>query len=134
MTGINVKTPISGLRDWRYEIDSENIGWAIIDSHGRKMNVLGRNQAEELARIIEQAETAAGLGELAGLVFISAKPDNFLAGADIDEFDGLENEFEVRGLVERLIALFDRIEKLRIPVVAAVNGYCLGGGLELALA
>ena len=122
------------LKDWRYTVDAENIAWATFDREKEKMNTLGRRPTEELLKIVEEAERAASLGEVVGLVFMSAKHNNWVAGADIREFEQVNTAQEARNFLEPAIALLDRIEALRVPVVAAIHGYCLGGGLEFALA
>ena len=65
---------------------------------------------------------------------MSGKPDNFIAGADIDEFLELRTAAEAEALSRDGQELLNRLEKLRVPVVAAIHGACLGGGLEAALA
>src|SRR5262249_14413452 len=69
-----------------------------------------------------------------GMVLISGKPDTFIAGADIDQF----LTFRLAADAERVSRLgqdlLNRLEKLRVPVVAAIHGACLGGGLEVTLA
>ncbi|MGA8436390.1 MAG: 3-hydroxyacyl-CoA dehydrogenase NAD-binding domain-containing protein, partial [Methyloceanibacter sp.] len=77
---------------------------------------------------------AAIHGEIKGLVLMSAKSTDFLVGADIREFSSFATEQQVKEVVKATLGLLDRIEKLPIPVVAAIHGFCLGGGLELALA
>ncbi len=124
---------VKDLKDWRFEIDFEDIAWAVFDRQGESMNSLGHRPTLELASIISKVEDAADKGEVRGLVIISGK-DNFIAGADIREFDNLGDTEQVAEAVTATIDLFDRIEKLRVPVVAAIHGYCLGGGLELAMA
>ena len=64
----------------------------------------------------------------------SAKPDNFIAGADIKDFLAIKSALEGETLSRSGQALLDRLEALPIPVVAAIHGSCLGGGLEMALA
>ncbi len=122
------------LQDWRFEIDPEGIAWAVFDREGETMNSLGRRATEELHQIVTAIEGAQSGGQLRGLVIISAKKNDFIAGADIREFDNLSDEAKVRDAVRQTIGLFDRIESLKVPVVAAIHGYCLGGGLELAMA
>ncbi len=98
------------------------------------MNALGRRPLEELGAIVEAVETAAKAGSVKGLVFISGKEKGFIVGADIREFDQLDTEAKVIEAIRPVNAMLDRIEKLPVPVVAAVHGLCLGGGLELILA
>jgi len=122
------------LKHWRFDIDVDNIAWAWFDTDGQRMNTLGREPVEELAQIISTVEDAAQRGDVKGVVFISAKPNNFIAGADIGEFDALRTEKDVEDVINPVIELFNRVERLKVPAVAAINGYCLGGGLEFAMA
>lgn len=125
---------LSSLKDWRFEIDFEGIAWAVFDRDGASMNALGRQAIEELGAIVQATEEAATRAEARGLVILSGKETSFIAGADIKEFEGFRTETDVRDAIEATKGLLDRIEALRVPVVAAIHGYCLGGGLELALA
>ena len=127
-------TPLPTLHDWRLSVDYEGIAWALMDREGERVNSMGRRFTEELGEIVKWAETAAIHGEIKGLVLMSAKPTGFLVGADIREFSRFATEAQVKEVVKELLQLFDSIEKLPIPVVAAIHGFCLGGGLELALA
>ena len=124
---------LSDLKDWTFTIDFEGIAWAIIDREGETMNSLGRRPTEELGQIVTAVEEAHA-GEIKGLVLISAKDSSFIAGADIREFEGFDTEDKIKDVVKETLALLDRIERLPVPVVAAMHGYCLGGGLELVLA
>ncbi len=71
---------------------------------------------------------------MSGLVILSGKEKGFIVGADVNEFDGFKTEAEVIDRLRHVLALFDRIERLSIPVVAGIHGVCVGGGLELVLA
>ena len=69
-----------------------------------------------------------------GVILMSGKTSGFIAGADISEFDAMADFTILPEALKRTHALFTRIESLQVPVVAAIGGFCLGGGLELALA
>ena len=127
-------TPLPNLQDWHFSIDFEGIAWAVIDRQGESMNSLGRRPTEELAEIVKAVESAAAAGEAKGLVIISAKESSFIAGADIREFQNFDTEEKIKDVVRQTLELFDRIDRLPVTVVAAIHGYCLGGGLELAIA
>ncbi len=128
-------TPLPNLKDWRFSVDFEGIAWALIDREGDRMNSLGRRPTEELGEIVKWVEEAQSRGELAGLVIMSGKTSGFIVGADIREFESLATtEASVKDAVHQTLELLDRIDKLQLPVVAAIHGYSLGGGLELALA
>ena len=64
----------------------------------------------------------------------SAKPSGFIAGADVNEFRGATDPRAVETAISRAHAVIDRLDALRIPTVAVIHGFCLGGGLEVALA
>ncbi len=72
--------------------------------------------------------------EVKAVVLISGKPDTFIAGADIEEFTALTTQAEAERLSFEGQEMVSRVEALPKPVVAAIHGACLGGGLELALA
>ncbi len=125
---------VSGLKDWRFSIDQDDIAWAVFDREGESVNALGRRPLEELGAIVERAEAGARDKTIRGLVFISGKDKGFIVGADVREFELLTSEQQVVEAVSTVNAMLDRLERLPIPVVAAIHGVCLGGGLELALA
>lgn len=130
----DLDTLADSLKDWRLSVDREGIAWAVFDREGSSANALGKRPLEELARIVGFAEDGARTGKLKGLVFISGKERGYIVGADINEFELLTSQAEVIEQISAVNQLFDRIEKLPIPVVAAVHGVCVGGGLELILA
>jgi 3-hydroxyacyl-CoA dehydrogenase/enoyl-CoA hydratase/3-hydroxybutyryl-CoA epimerase len=127
-------TPLPHLQDWRFTVDYEGIAWAVIDRKGESMNSLGRRPTEELGEIVKVVDDAALKGTVKGLVLMSGKDSSFIAGADIREFEGFDTEPKIKEVVKQTLELFDRIHRLTVPVIAAIHGYCLGGGLELALA
>jgi 3-hydroxyacyl-CoA dehydrogenase / enoyl-CoA hydratase / 3-hydroxybutyryl-CoA epimerase len=134
LSKVIMATTLSNLQDWRFSIDFEGIAWAVIDRKGESMNSLGRRPTEELGEIVKAIEAAAAGGEVKGLVLMSAKETSFIAGADIREFQSFDTEPKIKEAVRQTLELIDRIDRLPVTVVAAIHGYCLGGGLELALA
>ncbi len=130
----NASETVTGLHDWRFEVDFERIAWATFDREGESANALGKRPLEELARIIERTEKGAADGSIRGLVIMSGKPKGFIVGADIREFADLKTEDQVIAAVRPVNQMLDRIEAMKVPVVAAIHGVCVGGGLELVLA
>jgi 3-hydroxyacyl-CoA dehydrogenase/enoyl-CoA hydratase/3-hydroxybutyryl-CoA epimerase len=125
---------VKALRDWRYSVDRQGTAWAVFDREGESQNSLGRRPLEELGAIVEEVERAARDRTVRGLVFISGKEKGFIVGADVREFEGLADERQIIDSVTVVNAYLDRIERLPVPVVCCIHGFCLGGGLELALA
>ncbi|MCH9764955.1 MAG: enoyl-CoA hydratase/isomerase family protein, partial [Alphaproteobacteria bacterium] len=122
------------LHDWKFSIDEEEIAWAVFDREDQSVNTLGRRPIEELQKIVERVEPAARDKSIRGLVIISGKPKGFIVGADISEFESFTSEAQVIEMLQPVLQMLNRIENLKMPVVAAIHGFCLGGGLELALA
>lgn len=102
-----------------------------IDRPGEKVNAIA---PAALAAIEEQFAELEATPGLAGVVLISGKPDNFIAGADIDVFATAKDRKEVEAFGRKGHAVLKRIAASKVPVVAAIHGACLGAGLELALA
>ncbi len=120
----------SPYRHWRLETDADSIAWLCADRAGSSTNVLSRAVLEELGAVLDGLESAPP----AGVVLYSGKAQSFIAGADIDEFPQLRGEEQAYELTSEGHALFWRLETLSCPTVVVMNGYALGGGLELALA
>jgi 3-hydroxyacyl-CoA dehydrogenase/enoyl-CoA hydratase/3-hydroxybutyryl-CoA epimerase/enoyl-CoA isomerase len=102
------------------------------DLAGESINKFNVATLEELAQAVAAVGAVAGIR---GLVLTSAKPV-FIVGADITEFTGLFalGDDAIAGYLDRANAIFSQIEDLPYPTVAAINGYALGGGLEVCLA
>ncbi len=113
-----------------FDVDANGIGLVTIDMPGRAMNVLNPTLVEPFAELVNKLETDASLK---GLVITSGK-STFIVGADIDQLTQITSAEEAFKLCEDLKGMMRRMEKCGKPVVAALNGTALGGGLELALA
>ncbi len=125
---------IGALRDWRFSVDMQGTAWAVFDREGESQNSFSRRALEELGAIVERAEQGVREQAIRGLVIISGKEKGFIVGADVREFEQLTDERQVIESVSLVNAYLDRIERLPVPVVCCIHGFCLGGGLELALA
>jgi 3-hydroxyacyl-CoA dehydrogenase / enoyl-CoA hydratase / 3-hydroxybutyryl-CoA epimerase len=121
------------LKHWTFEVDFEGLGWLAIDTPNAPVNTLSREAITELETIVTAIEGMIPDGELKGVILLSGKDSGFIAGADVTEFDDMADPGVLTGALNRTHALFDRIEALKVPVVAGIHGFCLGGGLELAL-
>ena len=111
-------------------IDADGIGLVTFDQPGRAMNVLNPDLVLPFTAIVERLEKEDAIK---GLVLTSGK-STFIVGADIDQLTAISTVEEAFNLCEEMKALLRRIEKCGKPVVAALNGTALGGGLEVALA
>ena len=117
-------------KNWVLETDGAGVLWCHLDVDGKSTNILSTPVLEEFESIISGAEESAPVG----LVISSKKENGFIAGANIDEFIPLQESGGALEHITRVHALFDRLEGLSCPTLALINGFCLGGGLELALA
>ncbi len=115
---------------WKTQTDDNGIFWLCIDKADASANVLSSDVLMELNDILD----ALADKPPKGLVLYSGKPGSFVMGADITEFTRIESQEKAFELTRLGQQLFDKLENLPCPTVAAVNGVCLGGGLELAMA
>ena len=112
-------------------IRDDGVGVITMDVAGESMNVLKAAFAEEISDLLEQIRSNKSLK---GLVIISGKPDSFIAGADITMLDACKSAAEATAIATMGQQMFNQLEQLSIPLIAAIHGPCLGGGLELAMA
>jgi 3-hydroxyacyl-CoA dehydrogenase / enoyl-CoA hydratase / 3-hydroxybutyryl-CoA epimerase len=115
---------------WSLEIDADRIAWLVCDTPGASTNVLSAAVLGDLA--VQLRDIAAQ--RPAGVVIRSAKASGFIAGADIKEFLKIQNPEQGYALVRNGQAVLQTLADLPCPSVAALHGFALGGGLELALA
>ena len=126
MTEANAKN----LKHWRSETDTDGIVWWCIDKASGSANVLSGEVLHELAELLDQVEASLPRG----VVLHSGKQNGFVMGADINEFTTIDSAEQAYDLIRLGQQVIDRLESLRCPTVAVINGFALGGGLELALA
>ncbi len=107
------------------------IAHLIMDVKGDTMNTLKAEFSDEIAEVLKEIREDKAIK---GLVLVSGKADSFVAGADVNMLAKCTSAAEATALSRQGQIIFDQLENLSIPVVAAVHGACLGGGLELAMA
>ena len=115
---------------WRLRNDEDNIAWLLFDKKGTSANTLDEPTLTELNAVLDKIERERPRG----LVIRSAKPGGFIAGADIAQFRTVTDPSQIEALLTKGHAVLDRLDRLSLPTVAVIHGFCLGGGLEVALA
>lgn len=115
---------------FQLQTDEQQLCWLTLDVKERSTNVLSREVLTELEEVIREVRQLSPKA----LLIQSAKQNGFIAGADINAFTDLETRDEALVLIRQGQNLFTKIEQLPFPTVALIHGFCLGGGLELALA
>lgn len=112
-------------------VSDNGVGWITMDVPGESQNTLRGEFADEITALLDQIEKDKNIK---ALVLISGKETNFVAGADISMLEKITSADEASALARQGHEIFKRLEDLNMPLVAAIHGACLGGGLELALA
>lgn len=117
-------------RYWHERADADGIVWLTLDKPQASVNTLSTPVLEELGEILARLAAAPPRG----LIVRSAKSSGFILGADVKEFTTLRSIEEARALVQRGHRVLNTLETLPCPTLALIEGFALGGGLELALA
>jgi 3-hydroxyacyl-CoA dehydrogenase/enoyl-CoA hydratase/3-hydroxybutyryl-CoA epimerase len=117
-------------QNWKLASDADGIAWVSLDKAGSATNVLSADVMAELDRVLD--ELAAQKPRAA--IFRSAKESGFIAGADVEEFTRIKDADDAMRLVKRGWDTYNKLAALPFPTLALVSGFCMGGGVELALA
>lgn len=118
------------LSSFHCAMDEQRIAWLTIDCPDSPVNRMSAQVLQELGLALDCLDQSPP----AGLIIMSGKESGFIAGADINEFAGLDTRDMALGLIERGWKAYERLARVPYPTLALIAGHCLGGGLELALA
>ena len=118
------------IENWKTESDDNGVVWLCLDTADSKVNVLSSTILMELDQVLQPLIDEPP----SGLVLWSGKNRSFVMGADIKEFTKIDSVERAEEVVRLGQQLMDKVEGLQCPTVAVINGFCLGGGLELAMA
>jgi 3-hydroxyacyl-CoA dehydrogenase/enoyl-CoA hydratase/3-hydroxybutyryl-CoA epimerase len=116
-------------KHWRWETDRQGLAWLTFDKQGESTNTFSREALNELSLILDEIRAASPKG----LVIRSAK-DNFIGGADIQEFANFKGPEDAIAFTRMGWDTFQKLHDLPFPTTAMVHGFCMGGGMEMALA
>lgn len=117
------------LKNWSLSYDEQAIAWLTFDRQDASTNTLNAQVLNELSTVLKHLKDGTK-----GLVITSGKSNGFIAGADIHQFVQFRDIEEARELLELGHTVFDELAALPVTTVVTIDGFCLGGGLELALA
>lgn len=118
------------MQHWTLETDDAGIAWLRIDKADSSANVLSSEVMTELNAVMDALHSKTP----SGLVIHSGKASGFIMGADINEFTSVDSTELAYDVTRQGQQIFDKIESLECPTVAAINGFAMGGGLELVMA
>jgi len=130
MTDQQTDTQTQNQSAFSLETRDDGIAILTMDVPGESMNTLKMEFAEQVTQVLDQIESDSSI---TGVVLVSGKKDSFVAGADVTMLAACKTAEEAQKLASDGHVMFQRIEDMKIPFVAAIHGPALGGGLELAL-
>jgi 3-hydroxyacyl-CoA dehydrogenase/enoyl-CoA hydratase/3-hydroxybutyryl-CoA epimerase len=118
------------MQHWTIARDADGFATLTFDKAGAAVNTLSAAVLAELNEALDMLDRDPPKG----LVIRSGKASGFIAGADVDEFGDVKDEAGAIAIVKRGWDTFERLANVKYPTLALIRGFCLGGGLELALA
>ena len=118
------------MQHWNIVREADGLATLVFDKAGAAVNTLSAVVLDELNEALDTLEREPP----SGLVIRSGKASGFIAGADVDEFGDVKDEAGALAIVRRGWDTFERLAHVKFPTLALIRGFCLGGGLELALA
>ncbi|KTD35529.1 enoyl CoA hydratase [Legionella moravica] len=122
---------MNNYKHWDLQRDKDAILWLGINRKDAAINSINEEVLDELNSLLQEI---AQDKKAIGLVIYSLKDKGFIAGADVNAFSQFENAAQAVDFLQKGQAVFSRLQNLSIPTVAMINGFCMGGGFELALA
>ena len=117
------------MKSLTFSIKEQSIGWLEWEQADSSVNLLSLSFIEDLSFVLNQIEQIRPKA----LILVSKKPKGFCAGANITEIQKMKTKKEIESVLNKVHNLFFRLERLSCLKVVAIQGTCLGGGLELAL-
>ncbi len=117
-------------KHWRLQTDSDNILWVYFDKQNTSVNTIDVEVMEEFSSIVSMLEADA---THKAVVLASGKKSGFIAGADIAQFTRFKDIEQATSVLTLGQEILNRFEALKTPTIAMIEGFCLGGGLELVL-
>src|SRR3990167_9876224 len=118
-------------KHWHIDSDDQHIIWLGLDKQNSSVNTMDDTVLDELNGILQDLSLDQ---QAKGLVIYSCKSSGFIAGADLHIFSKFKSKEQVATFLNKGQVVLARLEALPIPTVAMISGFCMGGGMELALA
>ncbi len=122
---------MSNYKHWDLQRCTDHILWLGFNREHAVVNTLNQEVLDELNSLLHEISQDK---KAIGLVIYSQKEKGFIAGADVNSFTQFENSAQAVDFLQKGQAVFARLQALSIPTVAMIDGFCMGGGYELALA
>jgi 3-hydroxyacyl-CoA dehydrogenase/enoyl-CoA hydratase/3-hydroxybutyryl-CoA epimerase len=122
---------MSNYNHWQMQVDASHIIWLGINRKNAAVNTINDEVLDELNGLLHEVSQ---INDAKGLIIYSLKSKGFIAGADVNAFSHFEHPSQAVDFLRKGQAVFSYLESLTIPTVAMIDGFCMGGGLELALA